>query len=109
MAASGLSKGLIGSLPPLFDISRGGIDSAPADAIRFSTVASFKGLEADIVLLLDVDDLESVGALSSIYVGASRAKVLLVLFLDEGVRSALSEQARRFGAAAFRKDGAAPS
>ena len=39
---------------------------------RFSTVASFKGLEADVVLLTDVDDLSSTEGLTSVYVGASR-------------------------------------
>jgi len=43
---------------PLRDISRGGLDYA-GDEIVFSTVSSFKGLEAEAVLLVDVDDLSS--------------------------------------------------
>jgi hypothetical protein len=35
------------------DISRGGIGSA-GDEITFSTISSFKGLEAEAVLLVDL-------------------------------------------------------
>lgn len=100
---SGVGGGLAGSLPRLFDVSRGRIEDAPTDAIRFSTVASFKGLEADAVFLLDVDDLESQDALASVYVGTSRARVLLVVFVQEQARDAFANQARRFGEAAQAK------
>src|SRR5439155_1167106 len=50
--------------------------------IRFSTIAGFKGLESDAVLLVDINDLASVEELSLLYVGASRAKSLLGLVLD---------------------------
>ena len=45
-------------------------------AIRFSTLAAFKGLESDVVLLIDIDDFSSSAAKLSLYVGASRARAV---------------------------------
>ena len=81
---------------PLKDISRGGLGSA-GDEIAFSTVSSFKGLEAEVVLLVDVDDLASADGLASVYVGASRARVALYVFVSDQVRGQLREHARMFG------------
>ena len=81
---------------PLKDISRGGLDS-PGDQVAFSTVSSFKGLEADVVLLVDVNDLSSVDGLTSVYVGASRARVALYVFIAEQVRNQFKEHAHVFG------------
>jgi hypothetical protein len=80
----------------LRDISRGGLGS-PDDQIAFSTVASFKGLEAEVVLLVDVDDLSSAEGLISVYVGASRARVALYAFISDQVRDQFREHARAFG------------
>ena len=68
-------------------------------SIRFSTVASFKGLESDVVLLVDVDDLESPDGRQSIYVGASRARVLLQVFVHSGQQESLTRTAFEFGKA----------
>ena len=43
--------------------------------IRFSTIAGFKGLEADAVLLTDLEDLDDPDSRALFYVGASRAKL----------------------------------
>jgi hypothetical protein len=80
------------------DLSRGGDDSY-ASATRFSTVASFKGLEADVVLLADVDDLETNEGLAAVYVGASRAKTALFVFLAESQRRRFKDLAKEFGRA----------
>lgn len=81
---------------PLRDISRGGL-GPPDDQIAFSTVSSFKGLESEVVLLVDVDDLSSTEGLTSVYVGASRARVALYVFISEQVRNQFREHARVFG------------
>lgn len=88
---------------PLRDISRGGLDSA-GDEIAFSTVSSFKGLEAEAVVLVDVDDLSSPGGLVSVYVGASRARVALYVFISEQVRDQFMEHAHLFGRRAVEHD-----
>ena len=87
---------------PLKDISRGGLGS-PGDAIAFSTVSSFKGLEAEVVLLADVDDLSSADGLTSVYVGASRARVALYVFISEQVRDQFKEHAHVFGRQAMER------
>jgi hypothetical protein len=89
---------------PLKDISRGGLDSA-GNEITFSTISSFKGLEAEAVLLVDVDDLSSADGLVSVYVGASRARVALYVFISEQVRAQFVEHAHLFGKRAVEDDG----
>ena len=64
---------------------------------RFSTVASFKGLEADVVLLTDVDDLSSTEGLTSVYVGASRARVALHVFIASSQKARFRDLAKEFG------------
>ncbi len=55
-------------------------------AIAFSCIKDFKGLESDAVILIDIDELESDEFRELIYVGTSRARVFLSLFLSEQVR-----------------------
>jgi Nuclease-related domain/AAA domain len=78
------------------DVSRGA-EHDGLDGIRFSTIASFKGLEADAVLLVDVDDLLSDDGLASVYVGASRAKVVLRVFVATSERNRFQQLAKEFG------------
>ena len=99
------SIALAGLGMPLKDISRGGLDSAGDEEITFSTVSSFKGLEAEAVLLVDVDDLSSADGLVSVYVGASRARVALYVFISEQVRVQFVEHAHVFGKRAVEHDG----
>jgi hypothetical protein len=87
---------------PLRDISRGGVDSSSGQ-VAFSTVSSFKGLEAEVVLLADVDDLSSADGLISVYVGASRARVALYVFISDRVRDQYKEHALVFGRQAMER------
>lgn len=66
-------------------------------ALRCATISSFKGLEADAVLIVDIDDLTDIDVLSGLYVGTSRARVLLSLFLSEGVREQYEGRALEYG------------
>jgi len=54
-----------------------------ASAIKFDTIRSFKGLEADIVFLIDVKQDSPVYTKADIYVGGSRARFLLYIFQHE--------------------------
>jgi superfamily I DNA/RNA helicase len=67
------------------------------NTIGFSTIAGYKGLESDVILLIDVDDLEDEACLEALYVGASRARACLCVFLAEGVRPTYEDHAREFG------------
>lgn len=60
-------------------------------AIRFSTIHSFKGLEAEAVLLLSVGDLASEENRDLLYVGLSRARLLLAVGVPEGQREAFTK------------------
>ncbi|HVD99971.1 MAG TPA: NERD domain-containing protein/DEAD/DEAH box helicase [Cytophagaceae bacterium] len=52
----------------------------------FATVQSYKGMESNYVLITDVEDLSSEIAKSLLYVGMSRAKYGLILFIAESMR-----------------------
>jgi hypothetical protein len=55
--------------------------------VRFSTVHRFKGLEANVAILIDVDEHAAQDAVTQ-YVATSRAKHLLYAFVKEGVSTA---------------------
>lgn len=67
------------------------------ECVRFATVQSFKGLESDVVILADIDDLTSLEALHSYYVGGSRARAYLALFMHEGQKEAYGSRAAQYG------------
>lgn len=50
------------------------------DALRFSTIRAFKGLEADVVLLIGVRPDSPVCSRPDLYVGGSRARFILHIF-----------------------------
>lgn len=49
-------------------------------AIRFDTIRSYKGLEGDIIFLVDIDERNSRCTKADVYVGGSRARFLLYVF-----------------------------
>ena len=72
---------------PLLDCSR---TLAPQKGcIRFSTIHSFKGLESQVVILVDIEDVDDERSQSLLYVGMSRARSLLILMMNERVRSSI--------------------
>lgn len=77
--------------PPLLSrikVLRGSLqDTFPDSRTTFSTVADFKGLENRFVILTDVTDLDSThSAISNLYVGMTRPRVMLQLHLHESMR-----------------------
>jgi len=78
---------------PLADVSRG-MDDAPG-ALKFSTIHAFKGLESPAVIVIDVDEADSVWRRSLLYVAMSRARSLLILMIPEDARDWFD---RRIGA-----------
>ena len=58
--------------------------------IKFSTIRSFKGLEADVVLLIGIMDNNKACTPQDIYVGASRARFLLYVFGEKQVLSKIT-------------------
>jgi hypothetical protein len=68
-----------------------------AEQVEFSTIATFKGLEKDVVIMVGVDDLDSAETRADLYVGLSRAKGLLIPIIDESQRSAYERLAAELG------------
>lgn len=66
-------------------------------AIQFSTIGAYKGLEANIALVIDIDELSSPDTLRALYVGASRARAVLVTFFAERCKDEYAVRARDFG------------
>jgi NAD(P)-dependent dehydrogenase (short-subunit alcohol dehydrogenase family) len=66
-------------------------------SIRFATIQSFKGLEADSVFLVDIDELSSDKGRGIAYVGASRARATLSVFASEPARSDFIAHAEQLG------------
>jgi hypothetical protein len=64
--------------------------------VQFSTITAFKGLESDVVVLLDAVSA-SPSSRYLTYVGASRARLLLTLLLDESAGEEIAERYARFG------------
>lgn len=67
--------------------------------ILYSTIAGFKGLEADVVLLTSLSELGGPEARAALYVGSSRARACLEIFLHASERSEYERRAAEFGAA----------
>jgi predicted DNA-binding protein (UPF0251 family) len=93
---SALALGLRDVPVPIVDI--GHVTTKQSDkCLRFSTVAGFKGLESEAIVLADIDDLTSDEAREILYVGTSRARVLLALFFSANVKGDYDLCAFRFG------------
>jgi hypothetical protein len=94
LSSSSLAEKLESMSVPLVEAS----DGEPAGkGVRYSTVSSFKGMESDVVLLVDVEDLHSPEARQSLYVGLSRSRAVLAVFMSEAVRGEYEELASDFG------------
>lgn len=74
-----------------------GSASPAAKAIGFATVSAFKGLENDAIVLIDVDDLATPDGLRSVYLGASRARTVLVVLRADSTTPDRLSLARDFG------------
>jgi len=95
MENSCLNKGLIKVPYHLKRLDK--LDDFPTDTICYSTVASFKGLESDAIIVADIDDLREYEARQLLYVGCSRAVAYLAVFLNENLRGELNDLATIYG------------
>ncbi len=72
---------------PLVDSSRS-LDTEQG-CVRYSTIHSFKGLESQVVILVDINEVDDDWSQSLLYVGMSRARSLLILMIQERARKAI--------------------
>jgi hypothetical protein len=68
------------------------VGSPLLDAVTFCTVSSFKGLENDFILLTDVESLATSWWAGVVYVGMSRARVGLYVYLNQTLKIAHDER-----------------
>jgi len=61
----------------------------------FATVQSYKGMESNYILITDIEDLSSEIAKSLLYIGMSRARYGLILFIAESMRNEYREILKR--------------
>lgn len=73
-------------LAPLSEDNLMSVLGGTAAECSFSSVSSFKGLENDFILLTDIDNLDQHWWDSVTYVGMSRARVGLWLFINNNIR-----------------------
>ena len=57
----------------------GTVEDTDPNNVKFETVARFKGLESDILILWGLDELPESEKKETLYVGMSRAKSLLII------------------------------
>ena len=67
----------------LIDISQSSSAKTIGNAIHFSTIQAFKGMESPVVIMCDMDQLPDFDTKSLLYVGMSRARSQLTIFLRE--------------------------
>ena len=60
-----------------------GVDEAKEDVPCFATIQGYKGLDAKIVILCDVDDIHDKNYSRFIYIAATRARTLLYIVGSE--------------------------
>ena len=77
---------------PLMDVSRGAANVQ--HSLKFSTIHSFKGLESPVVIIVDIDELDSEEHRSLLYVAMSRARSFLILMVSEAARTSLERRIR---------------
>lgn len=79
-AGSSSARGSIGvGLAPMRQVQDG-------DTIPFASIHAFKGLEAPVVVITDIDSLEGEKPRALLYVGMSRARIRLFLLMNESCR-----------------------
>jgi hypothetical protein len=84
----------LGTKRPIVDLGAGG---QKLGSIGLCTISAFKGLERDVVMLFGLDDVHSLEGSQLLYVGASRARVLLIVLINSAEKEYVAERAKDFG------------
>lgn len=90
-------KNIFGGFCGLKNVSVWSAKGLSQNDLRFCTIHSFKGLEAPVVIMLDVEDFEEIDSRMLNYTAMSRAKSLLFIFYrkeaDQEIKSMVGENA----------------
>lgn len=94
-----LENSILFGYPSIAELPLRNLDDGPAGrGLHFATMHSFKGLERDVVIAIDVDCVGDEGVSMLHYAGLSRARGLLRVFMPEEQKKAYQAQAKSFGA-----------
>ena len=80
---------------PIREIKNNSEVSSVQRFFGFATVQAYKGMESNYVLITDIEDLSGEIAKSLLYIGMSRARYGLILFIAEAVRNEYREILKR--------------
>lgn len=90
-----LSSGI--RLPSYFiEAEEVNICALPKDRVPYATAAAFKGLENNVIIYTDIDSLAGQWSESVNYVGMTRAREKLYVFLDKKLQKQYGERAKQF-------------
>ena len=78
---------------PLMNISSAQNSAGETD-LKFSNIRTFKGLESQVVIIVDIDKIDDKQQ-SLLYVAMSRARSLLILMIHENIREAVESHIGR--------------
>lgn len=76
-------------------VEQGALKAGRVPTFRFATAQAFKGMESKVIVLCDVDRMESDTDRSLLYVAMSRARSLLTVLLHERTKPAVQEAFRK--------------
>jgi hypothetical protein len=71
------------------------VSGPSGDELRFSTIQAFKGMETPVAILTDLAGTEEVERHALLYVGMSRARTYLVMFLHQSIKPYVEAAFRR--------------
>lgn len=97
---------LASQLPPScrYSLEELGFSRYPqAGRIGFTTAGRFKGLESRVVIVTDVESLETGKDLRRLYVAMTRANAYLVVLMNEGLKEKFEERYSEFAKAILAK------
>jgi len=101
------STGLAGGIPGVSETIAETQDIS-AGVIRYSTVADFKGLEADAVVVIDIRRLDTDVDATNAYVATSRARAFLCVAMRESARPSYAQAATEYATRLLSKDARTP-
>lgn len=66
-----------------------------SSGLKFSTIHAFKGMESQVVIIVDIDKTYENSLQSLLYVAMSRARSLLILMINESVRKTVEVRIKK--------------
>lgn len=96
LSARSLAKSVLRTRLAFGTCRQGDGQPAGKTGVRLSTISAFKGLEADFVVLVDIEELESDWWRSILYVGMSRARTQLFVLMPKHCRPSYEAQLGQF-------------